>query len=117
MIAPRPGPHHGQLDAAIESLTLQVDRDTVLQARAALLGEALRLRDAIKFHGAGITVGLCGRDPVSADAAHAFSERIEGLVDHCARYTNGLESAGALLGDIARSYGYTDAEIAASFAT
>jgi hypothetical protein len=34
MIEPHPGPHHGQLDAAVESLRLQVDRDTVLQARA-----------------------------------------------------------------------------------
>jgi hypothetical protein len=114
MIAPHPGPH-GQLDAAVESLRLQVDRDTVLQARAALLGEALRLRDAIKLHGTGVTVGLCGQDPVSIDAARAFSERIGGLVDHCARYTTDLEAAGALLGDIASSYGYTDGEITASF--
>jgi hypothetical protein len=115
MIAPHPGLYHGQLDAAVESLKLQVDRDTVLQARAALLSEALRLRDSIKLHGAGVTVGRCGNDPVSADASGAFSQRIERLIDHCTRYIADLEMAGAQLGDIARSYGYTEGEIETSF--
>jgi hypothetical protein len=39
MTAPAPGPQSASLATAVESLALQVDRDTVLQARAALLGE------------------------------------------------------------------------------
>jgi hypothetical protein len=100
----------------VESLKLQVDRDTVLQARAAVLGEVLRLRDAIKFHGAGVYVGECGGDPVSGDAARAFGERIDALLGHCSRYVQDLESAGTALADVAQRYGYTEDEIAASFA-
>jgi hypothetical protein len=117
MIAPRPGPHHGQLDAAVESLTLQVDRDTVLQARAALLGEALRLRQAIRLHSPTEGVGLCGRDPVSHDASSAFTERIQSMVSSCIQYTDDLETAGESLAMIARSYGFTEDEVRASFST
>jgi hypothetical protein len=116
MTAPPPSPHREQFAAAVESLKLQVDRDTVLQARASLLGEAFRLHDAIKFHAAGITVGMCGGDPVSADAAPAFSERIGPLLDHCVQYAIDLQTAGEVLGAVARRYGLTEDEIAASFA-
>jgi hypothetical protein len=115
MIAPRPGPHHGQLDAAVESLTLQVDRDTVLQARAALLGEALRLKDALRLGSVRQDVGLCGGDPVSADAAAAFNERIASLFAYCRSYVDDLERAGDVLGETARRYGFSETEIAASF--
>ncbi|GAA1309758.1 WXG100 family type VII secretion target [Pseudonocardia xinjiangensis] len=117
MIAPRPGPHHGQLDAAVESLTLQVDRDTVLQARAALLGEALRLKDVLRMGTIDVAVGHCGGDPVSGDAAPAFNERITALVAQCHQYTEQLEAAGQKLGEIARSYGFTEDEITRSFSS
>jgi hypothetical protein len=117
MIAPRPGPHHGQLDAAIESLTLQVDRDTVLQARAALLGEALRLNDALRFGTIDLAVGHCGGDPVSGDAALAFNERIAALIAHCHQYTEQLESAGQKLEEIARGYGFAEDDVARSFSS
>jgi hypothetical protein len=116
MIAPHPGPH-GQLDAAVESLRLQVDRDTVLQARAALLGEALRLKDALKSAGIDQGVGLCGGDPVSADAADAFNRRIAALITSCHCYTEDLETAAEALGEMASRYGFTDADIAASFSS
>jgi hypothetical protein len=115
MTAPPPGLGPDHVSAAVESLALQVDRDTVLQARAVVLAEAQRLRDAIKLHGAGLRVGQCGGDPVSGDAAKAFSERIDALLGHCSRYIRDLESAGAALADAAASYGYTEGDIAASF--
>jgi hypothetical protein len=43
MTAPEVGAHRTQLDAAVRALALQVNRDTVLKARAALLAEAERL--------------------------------------------------------------------------
>ena len=43
MTAPEVGAHRTQLDAAVGALALQVNRETVLQARAALLAEADRL--------------------------------------------------------------------------
>jgi hypothetical protein len=116
--APEIGGHRTQLDAAVRALALQVNRDTVLQARAALLAEANRLDDELHrrrndFAG----VGLCGGDPVSPEAATAFNERIEGLVTSCRAYNSDLRVSASALDATARAYGYTDDEIAASFQT
>ena len=48
MTAPEVGAHRTQLDAAVRALALQVDRDTVLKARAALLAEADRLDSELR---------------------------------------------------------------------
>jgi hypothetical protein len=115
MTAPAPGPQPASLATAVESLALQVDRDTVLQARATLLGEAQRLRDEIRLSSIDQGIGLCGGDPVSSDAAPAFNERIGSLLAHCSRYTEELEQAANALGEMARNYGLTEAEIRSSF--
>ena len=115
MTAPAPGPQSASLAAAVESLALQVDRDTVLQARAALLGEAQRLKDEIGFRTVDMQVGECGRDPVSSDAAPAFNERIAVLIQNCQQYTEDLEAAAGSLSNIARQYGFTESEISQSF--
>jgi hypothetical protein len=117
MIVPHPGPRHGQLEAAVESLKLQVDRDTVLQARAALLGEALRLKDTMRIESGSTQIGVCGGDPVSFDAAPAFNERIAVLIGQCRQYTEELELAADSLGKIAHRYGFTEIEIAQSFSS
>ncbi len=105
----------GSLAAAMTSVRLQVDRDNVLKARSAILTEARRLQTAVRIRTPGIWVGLCGGDPVSKDAKEAFNERIKALVDHCMQYALDLETAGYTLDDIARSYGHTEDDIAASF--
>ena len=104
------------LDAAVRALALQVNRDTVLQARAALLAEADRLDVELgkRAHAYG-GVGLCGADPVSPEAAGAFNERINALVMSCLAYNRDLHAAAAALDATARTYGYTDEEIAASY--
>lgn len=107
-------PVRAEFQDAVQDLRMQVDRTTVLQARAALLGEAIRLRKALRQYG-GSRVGLCGGDPVSPIAAQAFNERIDGLLNWCYQYTDDLEGAGHGLGDMARAYGYTEDEIVASF--
>jgi hypothetical protein len=117
MIAPHPGPHHGQLDAAVESLRLQVDRDTVLQARAALLSEALHLKDTMRIESGSTQIGMCGGDPVSSDAAPAFNERIALLIGQCRQYTEELEAAADSLAKVAHLYGFTETEIAQSFSS
>ena len=81
MTAPEVGAHRPQLDAAVGALALQVNRETVLAARAALLAEADRLDTALRDKHSDLTgVGLCGGDPVSPEAALAFNERISALV-------------------------------------
>lgn len=117
MTAPQPGPLRPQIDAAVAAVGLQVNRDTVLQARAALLAEADRLDRELqlagdrRFH----TDLVCGSDPVSPEAAAAFAERIAELQRQCTAYNSDLRAAARALDDTARSYGYTDDEIAASF--
>ena len=116
MTAPDAGAHRTQLDAAVRTLALQVNRDTVLKARAALLAEADRLDTALRDKHSDLTgVGLCGGDPVSPEAALAFNERINALVKSCLEYNQDLRSSAAALDATARTYGYTDYEIAASF--
>lgn len=100
----------------MRALALQVNRDTVLAARAALLAEADRLDIELskRAHAYG-GVGLCGGDPVSPEAASAFNERIDALVMGCLAYNRDLHAAAAALDVTARAYGYTDDEIAASY--
>jgi hypothetical protein len=103
------------LDAAVRALALQVNRDTVLRARSALLAEARRLDLELDKRKLGSEVGLCGGDPVSPEAAGAFNERINELVMGCRAYNGQLRVAASALDATARAYGYTDDEIAASF--
>ena len=118
MTAPEVGAHRPALDAAVGALALQVNRETVLKARAALLAEADRLDAQLRdkryeFGG----VGLCGGDPVSPEAARAFDERIDALAQGCFEYNRDLRSSAAALDATARAYGYSDDEIAASFSS
>lgn len=114
--APEIGGHRTRLDAAVQALALRVNRETVLQARAALLAEAERLdKDLQRSHREYAGVGLCGGDPVSPEAAHAFNERIDTLIDSCFAYNRDLRASATALEATARAYGYTDDEIAASF--
>ena len=116
MTAPEVGAHRPQLDAAVGALALQVNRETVLAARAALLAEADRLDTALRDKHSDLTgVGLCGGDPVSPEAALAFNERISALVTSCLDYNRDLRESAAALDATARTYGYTDDEISASF--
>ena len=116
MTAPEGGAHRPQLDAAVGALALQVTRETVLQARAALLAEADRLdKNLQRTHRDFGSVGRCGGDPVSPEAAAAFDERINALVEQCFTYNRDLRSSAYALDATARSYGYTDDEIDASF--
>lgn len=101
---------------AVRALAFQVNRDTVLQARAALLAEADRLDVELGKHAHAYSgVGLCGGDPVSPEAASAFNERINALVVDCLAYNGDLHTAADALDATARAYGYTDDEIAASY--
>ena len=104
------------LTPAVHEVGMQVDRDTVLKVRSVLLGEADRLLDAVPSAPEGrVRVGRCGGDPVSAEAAVAFEARIRLVVDLCQRHALELREAAHSLERIARNYGYTEAEIAASF--
>ena len=104
--SPRPG---------VPGADLQVSRENVLEVRSVLLGEAERLLDSIRSATFRRDwVGPCGDDPVSAEASAAFDARIRVVVQRCQRYALQLKEAGTALEEIARDYGYTDAQLAAS---
>lgn len=112
-----PGPFRRELDVAVAALGLQVSRDNVLQARAVLLAEADRLDRHVEGCLKGGWIGICGNDPVSPEAAAAFNERIDALLNQCLRYNADLRAAAQALDATARRYGYSDGEIADSFRT
>jgi len=108
-------PLPGSTAAAVDALLLQVNRDTVLKARAGLLAEAHRLRQVLRDNNIHDPIGLCGGDPVSQDAQRAFNERIADLVVAAQQHVDELFAGADKLGASARSYGLTDDEISASF--
>ncbi|MFC4946835.1 hypothetical protein [Pseudonocardia sp. GCM10023141] len=109
-------PVRAQLDAAVAGVGMQVTRENVLQARAALLGEADRLEtELLQQDRTWPGLGRCGGDPVSADASVAFDERSRALLDRCREYNDHLRKAAYALDAVARSYGYSEDEIASSF--
>jgi hypothetical protein len=111
-----PASWRASLGSAMHGVRMQVDRENVLTVRSVLLGEAERLAELARRAGARTDwVGRCGGDPVSVEVAEAFNARIGQVVEQCRRYAAQLREAGTSLDDIARRYGYTDAQIAASF--
>jgi hypothetical protein len=102
-------------DSAPDHLHLQVNPDNVLKVRAALLAESDRLNSALQHGDYGDWVGLCAGDPLSADARAAFNDRIDEVVAYCRRYADSVRASGDSLEQIAKEYGHTDDEIAASY--
>ncbi|SHH11254.1 hypothetical protein [Streptoalloteichus hindustanus] len=98
--------------------TLCVRRDNVLHARAVLLREANELRAFLTVMARGLEIPPLADDLVSRDAAAAFTHRLRDADDsyfmRCWQYTDNLLAAAAELATVARKYGYTEAEIAAS---
>lgn len=97
-----------------DALRLQVDPDNVMAVMRVLVTESDRLLDTVRrARLRGPWVGQCGSDPVSRDAASAFNQRIDQLVEQCRRYAEELGEAGHSLAGIAKDYGHTEAEIQA----
>lgn len=105
-----------RVQAAINNVRLQVNPDNILKVRKVFLDEAARIREFLQsLQSDGQYVGLCGGDPLSIEAARAFNRRIDRELRQARRYGEQLEAAGRSLEKIARDYGYTEAQIRASF--
>lgn len=104
--------------AALSAVLLQVNPENVLEVRRVVLDAARRLKTGYTQNLlAAEYVGLCGGDPVSEQAQVAFSDRIAQISDSLAIFGNRLEETGRELSRLARSYGYTDADMDRSFST
>ncbi len=101
--------------AAVDALILQVTPETVLGARAVLLEEATELQKLLETEEDNLDPGLPGSDPISPIARQGFKECNERLLAQCGAQVRELFAAGDRLAAVARSYGRTDEEIAASF--
>jgi len=94
---------------------MQVTPTNVLQIRNALLAESDLLGDRINLARAQAQVGKPGQDPVSQVAADGFNAKIKALMDQCQAYVDALVEAAGELGQMAKSYGHTEQQIANSF--
>ena len=97
-----------------------VSRDDVLAKRAALLAEAADFRGFLDRIRDQLVMEPMGGDPVSHDVARAVNFRIRDA-EHsyfyvCQAWVDNLYQTADALAEVARQYGYTDDEIAASFA-
>lgn len=123
-----------QLRGAVEHLVAQVTPENVLDVRNVLMQEVVRLQMVIKRYdmpsdfatepadsglmgtaGSGFRIGRCSDDPVSGPAQVSFNRKIMAIIDNCRAYVADLYSAADTLADIARSYQYSEDEIARSF--
>jgi hypothetical protein len=96
-----------------------VSRDEVLAKRAALLAEAADFRGFLNRMWDELRMTPMGGDPVSLDVARAVTDRIRDAEDSyfniCQQWVDNLYQTADALAEVARQYGYTDEEIAASF--
>ena len=97
---------------------MQVNRDNVLRARGILLAEADRLdSEMVQLweRGNAYSRRLRRRSRVPRrDTAHSPSESTA-LIEQCRQYNRDLREAAYALDATARSYGWTEEEIATSF--
>lgn len=119
------------LQSSIDDVLTQVDRDTVLRARAVLMQEAddleREMRKATEFPhswplpgrqgepGRGVWIGRPADDPISGPAQISFNRKIDAMLQPCWQYIADLRTGGAQLGEAAKQYGYTETEVAESF--
>lgn len=119
------------LQESVDGVLMQVDRDTVLRARAVLMQEADELEEAMReataarpemrlpgrmgSPGQGVWVGRCSDDPISGPAQISFNRKIDAMLKPCWQYIYDLRTGGEQLAEAARRYGYTEDEVLASF--
>lgn len=133
MTSPVPRIANTALQESVDGVLMQVDRDTVLKARAVLMQEADDLEAAMVeatrvlpspplpgrmgSPGQGVWVGRCSDDPVSGPAQISFNRKIDVMLEPCWQYIHDLRIGGAQLAEAATRYGYTEDEIRDSFRT
>jgi hypothetical protein len=107
--------------APASSATLKVNHDNVLAAAKVIQTQIDALNDTVDAHGAALQVEPAAGDPVSRDAARAWNFRLVSADDsYRARideYLNSLQKLIVQLQDSAKSYGFSDGDIAATFGT
>ena len=103
------------------SATLTVNHDNVLAAAKIIQTQIDALRDVFQQYAPTLRVDPAAGDPVSTDAARAWNFRLIGADDSYAarisQYLDSLRKVMSQLRDSAKTYGFNDQDIAASFGT
>lgn len=98
-----------------EASSFRVDQGNVLQAHAAVQAAADKVRAGVHQYRPRLRLGEMGKDPVSLDAAAAFTHRLQLYADFARDYAEELQRAAAALRETALAYGWTDDDIARGF--
>ncbi|MBW0106348.1 PE domain-containing protein [Pseudonocardia sp. KRD291] len=101
---------------ASDSLMTQVNRDNVLQVRNVIQQQVREMQDALQSATLGSHVRACGGDPISAEATPLFNSKIAKVLELHWAHLDELRDATEQLTATAERYGYTEEEIARSFA-
>lgn len=111
--------HHYGTPAPATGPAFVVSREEVLAKRAALLAEADDFQLFLDRIEGQLRMAPMGGDPVSKDVARGVNYRIRDADDSyfnvCQAWVNNLYQTADAMAEVARQYGYTDDEIAASF--
>lgn len=103
------------------SATLTVNHDNVLAAAKIIQTQINSLLDVVTLNRGSLVIDPAAEDPVSQDAARAWNFRLVGADDsYSARIDQYLQSLLKVVGqlkDSAKTYGFNDQDIAASFGT
>lgn len=105
------------LTKALTHLSMQVNPDNVLAVYKAFRDHADALEKELKTLSIQTKIGLCGLDPVSADAAGSFGGKVGQLLELHWAHQRELVVAAEHLRRIALAYGHTEAEIERSLGT
>ncbi len=101
--------------------TLTVNHDNVLAAAKIIQTQIDALSDAFSQNAPALRIDNSAEDPVSRDAARAWNHRLVGADDSYAariqQYLESLNKVAAQLRDSAKTYGFNDQDIAATFGT
>jgi hypothetical protein len=105
--------------APASSATLKVNHDNVLAAAKVIQTQIDALKDTIRFHRPALLVEPAADDPVSQDAAVAWNFRLVDADDsYAARINDYVDSLVNLINqlkDSAKTYGFSDQDVAATF--
>ncbi|MFB9902865.1 hypothetical protein [Allokutzneria oryzae] len=99
--------------------TIEYNRDTILLLYTAFLDEGLSLRRDISELSKDLYMPQLGGDPVSSDARDAFTHKLRGAPDSIVKrsleHADNLIQTAHALKEVAKTYGYTEEHIEASF--
>ncbi|MGH3929974.1 MAG: hypothetical protein ACRDTF_08365 [Pseudonocardiaceae bacterium] len=110
--------HHYGTPTPAAGPAFVVSREDVLSKRAALLAEAVDFQQFLDRIEGRLRMRPMGGDPVSRDVAQGINYRLREADDSyfnvCQAWVNNLRQTAETMTEVARQYGYTDDEIAAS---